>query len=154
MMVKYAIPFVLAALASAGSSGRADVPFDVPWIGYDTAVHPEGLFPVSSRSADFNADGVPDLATVSLGGTAWLSVLPGDGEGGYLPPDTYPLAIESMDLATGDFDGDGVVDTADLLMLLAAWGDCPDPPEECPADLDGDGTVGTADLLILLSNWS
>jgi hypothetical protein len=54
----------------------------------------------------------------------------------------------------GDVNGDGVVDTVDLLMLLAAWGDCPDPPNECPADLDGDGTVGTADLLILLANWS
>jgi YVTN family beta-propeller protein len=53
----------------------------------------------------------------------------------------------------GDVDGDGDVDTADLLLLLAAWGDCPDPPEECPADFDGDGDVDTADLLILLANW-
>lgn len=53
----------------------------------------------------------------------------------------------------GDVNGDGVVDTADLLALLGAWGDCPDPPEECPADFDGDGTVGTADLLLLLGNW-
>jgi hypothetical protein len=54
----------------------------------------------------------------------------------------------------GDVNGDGVVDTVDLLALLAAWGDCPDPPEECPADFDGDDTVGTADLLLLLANWS
>jgi YVTN family beta-propeller protein len=53
----------------------------------------------------------------------------------------------------GDVDGDGDVDTADLLELLAAWGDCPDPPEECPADFDGDGDVDTADLLTLLANW-
>jgi hypothetical protein len=54
----------------------------------------------------------------------------------------------------GDVNGDGIVDTVDLLALLAAWGDCPDPPEECPPDFDGDGEVGTADLLLLLANWS
>jgi len=53
----------------------------------------------------------------------------------------------------GDVNGDGVVDTADLLELLAAWGPCPDPPADCPADFDGDGVVGTTDLLILLGNW-
>ncbi|MDY7108476.1 MAG: hypothetical protein SYC29_07545 [Planctomycetota bacterium] len=53
----------------------------------------------------------------------------------------------------GDVDGDGDVDTADLLDLLAAWGDCPPPPQTCPADLDGDGDVDTADLLALLANW-
>jgi hypothetical protein len=54
---------------------------------------------------------------------------------------------------TGDVDCDGDVDTADLLALLGAWGDCPHPPSMCPADLDGDGVVNTADLLILLGNW-
>jgi hypothetical protein len=50
----------------------------------------------------------------------------------------------------GDLNGDGVVDVLDLLILLAAWGDCGD---ECPADLNGDGVVDVSDLLILLSNW-
>jgi subtilisin family serine protease len=49
----------------------------------------------------------------------------------------------------GDIDGDGDVDTADLLALLAAWGEC----EGCPEDINGDGVVNTADLLILLGNW-
>ena len=49
----------------------------------------------------------------------------------------------------GDVDGDGDVDTADLLLLLGAWGDCPG----CPEDITGDGVVNTADLLLLLGNW-
>jgi choice-of-anchor B domain-containing protein len=52
----------------------------------------------------------------------------------------------------GDLNGDGVVDGADLLILLAAWGPCKDP-EGCPADFDGNGIVDGADLLFLLSNW-
>ncbi len=53
----------------------------------------------------------------------------------------------------GDFNGDGVVNTIDLLALLAAWGDCPTPPEPCPIDVNGDGTVSVLDLLTLLANW-
>ena len=49
----------------------------------------------------------------------------------------------------GDINGDGIVNTEDLLALLAAWGPCP----ECPEDINGDGTVNTSDLLILLANW-
>ncbi|MDY7110127.1 MAG: hypothetical protein SYC29_15960 [Planctomycetota bacterium] len=49
----------------------------------------------------------------------------------------------------GDIDGDGQVNTADLLLLLAAWGAC----EDCPEDINGDGFVDTADLLALLGNW-
>ncbi|MHC4413950.1 MAG: hypothetical protein ACYS0G_01565 [Planctomycetota bacterium] len=53
----------------------------------------------------------------------------------------------------GDLDGDGTVGINDLLILLAAWGPCPDPPDPCPADLNGDGTVGMGDLLALLADW-
>ena len=54
----------------------------------------------------------------------------------------------------GDLNGDGAVDIDDLLILLAAWGPCPDPPDPCPADLDEDGSVGIGDLLNLLANWT
>ncbi len=40
------------------------------------------------------------------------------------------------------------------MMLLAAWGPCPEPcPPSCAADLDGDGVVGISDFLALLANW-
>jgi hypothetical protein len=66
----------------------------------------------------------------------------------------------------GDLNGDGVVDEADLLILLSEWGPCAEvpagagvPPAEpraqgsCPADLNGDGVVDVLDLLILLDSW-
>ena len=55
--------------------------------------------------------------------------------------------------AVGDLDGDGVVGVADLLILFAQWGPCPDQPDLCPADLNGDGSVGVGDLLIQFANW-
>lgn len=54
----------------------------------------------------------------------------------------------------GDLDGDGLVGFADLLLLLAAWGPCADPPAPCDADLNGTGVVEFGDLLELLALWS
>lgn len=48
-----------------------------------------------------------------------------------------------------DLNLDGLVDGADLGLLLAAWG-----PGSGPADLDGSGTVDGADLGLLLSAWN
>jgi hypothetical protein len=51
-----------------------------------------------------------------------------------------------------DLTGDGIVDGADLLILLSQWGPCGDP-DDCSADLNCDGVVDGADLLLLLSAW-
>jgi len=48
-----------------------------------------------------------------------------------------------------DFDGDGDVDTSDLLILLSQWG----TDGSFGGDVDGDGDVDTADLLALLGAW-
>ena len=52
-------------------------------------------------------------------------------------------------LCPADLDGDGTVNTSDLLALFAQWGENPNSP----ADLNSDGTVNTTDLLILFANW-
>lgn len=67
-------------------------------------------------------------------------------------------SIARIDLASngpqcpGDFNDDGMVDGADLAVLLSAWGVCP-PKGSCEADLNADGEVNGADLAILLGNW-
>ncbi|MDY7109930.1 MAG: right-handed parallel beta-helix repeat-containing protein, partial [Planctomycetota bacterium] len=55
------------------------------------------------------------------------------------------------DWCPADFDDDGDVDTADLLMLLGAWGECPHLP--CPWDFNGDGVVDDLDRDILMEHW-
>ena len=52
----------------------------------------------------------------------------------------------------GDLNVDGVVNGADLGLLLGAWGVCPGAPG-CTGDLNNDGVVNGADLGLLLGAW-
>ena len=52
-----------------------------------------------------------------------------------------------------DINGDGVVDVADMLLLLGAWGVC-DNQTGCIEDLNGDGTIDVADMLEMLGAWT
>jgi len=50
----------------------------------------------------------------------------------------------------GDLNVDGVVNGADLGLMLSSWGLC---GSNCSADLNGDAVVNGADLGLLLSAW-
>ncbi|MDZ4755626.1 MAG: hypothetical protein SGJ11_14155 [Phycisphaerae bacterium] len=58
--------------------------------------------------------------------------------------------IQVRPLVTGDLDGNGTVNGADLAVLLGAWGAC----TGCAADFNDDDLVNGADLAILLGGWS
>lgn len=51
----------------------------------------------------------------------------------------------------GDIDGNGAVDTTDLISMLAGWGPC--ACDSCSTDLDGSGTTDISDLISLLAAW-
>ncbi len=57
------------------------------------------------------------------------------------------FALESGSCCTGDLNGDGAVDGADLGLLLGGWG------SGGTGDLNGDGNVDGADLGLLLGAW-
>jgi len=59
------------------------------------------------------------------------------------------VAALSVECAFADLNCDGVVDGADLGILLSAWGS-----DDATADLNGDGVVDGADLGQLLANWT
>jgi len=86
------------------------------------------------------ADGARlDLAAERFRGFAW-------GENiGWVNLDDDTVFVSLGEPA--DLNGDGVVDGADLGLLLGAWG------TSGPGDLNGDGTVDGADLGLLLGAW-
>ena len=83
--------------------------------------------------------------------TVWVRVIMDNSGTDYTDFNDLPFSI--VPAIVGDIDGDGMVSTTDLLLLLASWGGCLDC-DDCPADLDGDCMVGTTDLLLVLANWS
>jgi hypothetical protein len=91
------------------------------------------------------------LVSALLGpGTWWVYVAPffqdeGDCE--------FAYTASVVARAPADLDGDGEVAMSDFVILLGAWGTCPEPPAACLADLDGDGAVGITDVLDLLAAW-
>ena len=54
----------------------------------------------------------------------------------------------SPDCCPADLNCDGIVNGADLGLLLGSWGD-----SGVPADISGDGSVDGADLGLLLGSW-
>jgi hypothetical protein len=56
----------------------------------------------------------------------------------------------NFNLLNGDINGDGVIDDADLLVVLFAFGQT---GANLPEDLNGDGVVDDADLLTVLFNF-
>ena len=67
------------------------------------------------------------------------------------------LFVAISDINPADINGDEHVNVQDLLLVLIAWGTCPNPPQTCPADIaplpNGDGAVNVQDLLMVISNW-
>ena len=81
------------------------------------AFSPAASFPTAGISpgpvvlGDFNGDGRPDLAIANAGSSS-VSVLLGDGAGGFAVPSSRALVAPAWSLAVGDFNADGRADLA------------------------------------------
>ena len=67
------------------------------------------------------------------------------------PQKTHPLyqsRVQTVTLPTGDVNGNGCVDDADLLAILFNFGG-----NDPRYDLTGDGSIDDADLLTVLFNF-
>jgi FG-GAP-like repeat len=79
-----------------------------------------GVSPNDIAVADFNRDGHPDIAVVNTQ-TPFLTILLGDGRGGFRPASGSPVRTESHPhphgVAAADFMGTGVID-----LMIDSWG--------------------------------
>ncbi len=113
-------------------------------------------------AADFNGDGIPDLAVIDSDNSA-LDILLGNGDGTFAAETTNPIVSGiPLNFATGDFNGDGKTDLAvtqtngTIAILLgngdgtfaasgsvnSASGGSPSPI--AVADFNGDGNLDIA----------
>ncbi|MDY7109707.1 MAG: hypothetical protein SYC29_13815 [Planctomycetota bacterium] len=98
---------------------------------------------------------ITTLSYADLGpGTYWLFIAPAAWTGvpcGSEYEATFTLSdCENPPECPEDIDGDGLVNTADLLVLLGDWG-CEGP--DCDGDVNADQRTDTEDLLLLLGAW-
>lgn len=91
-----------------------------------------------------------DLASVGLANAAFVRITVPAGSGFTAEIDAVSLVAAPAGLP-GDLDGNGVVNGADLGLLLASWGAT---GPDIPADLNGSGVVDGADLAVVLGHWS
>lgn len=89
----------------------------------------EGLAHCRVESLDFQHDG-DTLVAFTHGRSAFVADL------------------EPCERCLPDFDGDGVVDTRDVIVFLAAWN-----LGEPGADFNGDGRIDTRDVVLFLNAW-
>ena len=114
-----------------------------------------GFMIIGSNYCDYSGESVSGAGDVNGDGLADVIVgAPSADPGGNFLAAGESYVVFSP-VVRGDLDGDGSVGIVDLLLLLDAWGPC---PERCPpfftGDLDGDCAVGIVDFLLLLANWS
>jgi hypothetical protein len=169
--------------ASYASSTSPALPQVVHTVGGNSFTF-KGVFPVHAASTvvnmatgDFNRDGTPDIVYPSYY-TNDISVLIGDGTGGFAPAVNYPVGGRPELVAAADFNGDGKLDlfctlqntTAPFAQILFGNGDGTFQPavdvtnvpfgiffQIAVGDFDGNGTADIAlqqggSILILLGN--
>lgn len=88
----------------------------------------------------------PGITKMSLQSTTVCNNLPRPNVAGRW----IDLGANTVCDCVGDLNVDGVVNGADLGLMLSGWGPC---GANCPYDLNADGQINGADLGLVLSAW-
>jgi hypothetical protein len=115
---------------------------------------PQGQYKLDSGSPCIDSGNnvvVPIAVSIDLGGDPRFIDDPDTPDTGIgVPPivDRGAYEYQLPSPCPADVNGDGEVDVADLLIILALWGSA-----EPLGDVNGDGIVDVQDLLEVLSAW-
>ncbi len=124
-------------------------------------VFPAGDFPSSLVTADFNGDGINDLANTNRNADT-VTVVLGNPDGTFGVPQTFAVGDDPLAIIAGDFDNDGQMDLATANLnsddVTVLWGNgdgtfqpavsfaSDDAPQSLAvADFNGDGV---SDLVV------
>lgn len=121
------------------------------WIGSTLVVDNDGIHAMLEKSGSLALAAGRHAFKVEFFERNGLAGLTASWEGPGVPKAPVPASAFSNGGADvpADLDNDGVVNAADLAIVLGAWGEA-----GVAADLNRDGTVSAADLAIVLANWS
>ncbi|MBT5382962.1 MAG: hypothetical protein HOL13_09005 [Phycisphaerae bacterium] len=127
--------------------GRAIAPLSLLGAGTEHAcAWIDGEFVLLEDLVINNADGAEFRFAHGVNESGWIATsLAWDAQ------DNRAAVLRPVEPMTGDANGDGVVNTDDVLLVISSWGPCELP---CDGDLNGDGFIDTDDLLAVLSGWS
>jgi hypothetical protein len=143
-----AVLTLLPLLLFGGAAGAASSPtitFGAP------AAFPLGTYPKAIATGDLNGDGKPDMAVARVGGST-VSILLGNGAGGFSFGTTQSVGGSPDSLAAGDFDRDSHPDLAvanfdnDNVSILLGTGDGGFTRAATVTAGDGPESVATTDL--------
>lgn len=141
--------FTLNGVQWIGSIPRTDYGGSISWWAGAGATLTIENCSIVDNEAKIEGGGLwvrPGYDTVEISNTTICTNAPQNVVGRYID-----LGGNTVCDCIGDFNGDGVVDGADLSVLLGFWGVCNEV--DCIADLNFDGVINGMDLTILLGRW-
>lgn len=162
--MKRAAALVLAACCGVARAAEPASPFQAPVrIALGAAREPEAV-----AAGDFDGDGRIDLAVASAGSND-VTVLLGDGRGGFRVGRSFPAGANPTEMFVGDFDRDGHPDLAianhdttyvHILLGDGKGGFRPGPGSPLsvhskphPHTIDGCDVDGDGDLDLVIDSW-
>ena len=123
--------------------GNAWSQLDDPPKTFSGTCSPQGIWTSRNLSLPASANDNPNIRI----GFRWVNNDDGDAtDPSFAVADIVLSGTVGQEDCLGDFNQDGIINTADLLLFLSNFGCTLD----CPYDLFDDSAVNTADLLILL----
>lgn len=139
-------PFAIRAIVTDATTG--DRGFDPQAITLDVVLADGGRMAIPMRWVG-NTEWRGVIPPQQTCGTISYRLVATDRSNNTATSATASFVITSSTPVLGDVDGDCIVGSADVAILLGAWGTANEA-----ADLDGDGAVTAGDLAILIGAWT